>query len=193
VKRVVAFAGLAASASTIIIAIALAVSLPSDASAVHNPLVDEDRTWIGAGLTQGLRDRAKLGGQLGFGLTHYYTDRWGVGLELTYSTANSPRDDITGVIRAHQSVECVFRRFAHHRPFVVASHGFNHWLESPPTSILPLPTIEEAGLGYGVSLGAGVHLIPEADAFATLLAQYHHTFGSGVSRPIASVTLAIGW
>lgn len=180
-----------ASAFALVVAITMAVVLPRDAAAVYNSLVDEDRTWVGAGITQGLRDRAKLGGQFGFGLTHYYTDRWGVGLELDYSSANSPKDDVTGALRVHQSVECVFRRFAYHRPFAIASHGFNHWLQSQPTFLFP--TIEEAGLGYGVSLGAGVHLIPEADAFATLLAQYHHTFGVDASRPIVSLTLAIGW
>ncbi|MFN0150326.1 MAG: hypothetical protein ACKVU1_06395 [bacterium] len=184
-RRVIAVALFAA------IAITMAVALPRDASAVYNSLVDENRMWVGAGITQGLRDRAKLGGQFGFGLTHYYTDRWGVGLELDYSSANSPRDDITGVLRVHQSVECVFRRFADHRPFLIASHGFNHWLESKPAFLFP--TIEEAGLGYGVSVGIGTHLIPASDAYATLLAQYHHTFGVDASRPIVSVTLAIGW
>ncbi len=186
-QRVIAVA----VAVAIAIAMAMTVALPRDASAVYNSLVDEDRTWIGAGLTQGLRDHSKLGGQFGFGLTHYYSDRWGVGLELGYSTANSPRDDVTGVLRAHQSVECVFRRFAVHRPFAVASHGFNHWIESQASTILP--NLRSAGDGYGISVGAGVHVIPAADAVATLLAQYHHTFGVDASRPIASLTLAIGW
>lgn len=147
--------------------------------------------WLGVGGTWSLESNGTAGIQAGFGSTHYFSDRWGIGGEIDYNSAHFSGDPVTGVMRVHQSVEFVLKRAGEWRPFMTASHGLNNWLEetSAPFDVIP----EDAGWGYGMSAGIGYHMVQESGEFGTVLVQYHHTFGVEAARPLIAIGFAAGW